>query len=313
MPEHGVFAWLRERRLLVGLAVGFPLVEMAVLAAWGLRSGLSLAGQVTAPGPFGVFHDLRWLFVFHDSTLAFVLGGVVLVAARSLLGALLVRAAWPGTPPPFGVLVRHAATITIVAAVFLSPWVTLLFGAAVIPLSWIYFAAVPPALATVLLLHHGGVDAGWWRRLPPARSAAWMTLAVLVLSLSALGVAGQPAPVAAAVLVGTGLFNAWAWEHSVRVIVTGLPHRSRRLVPVTVLTALLLLAGVVGGSKVGFAARAGQDPGVWVPGGAGAGVRAVLLVGGFASGCCDEGRILRGDEPGWYVEQFSYLGVTAEG
>lgn len=313
MPPSGAFAWFRERRLLVLLAVGLPLAEMAVLTGCGLPSGMGLAGQVTAPGPFGVFHDLRWLFVFHDSILEFGLGATALVALRSLLGALLVRSAWPGRPPPFGVLLRHAVVITVVAAVFLSPWVTLLFGAAVIPLSWLYFAAVPPALATILLLHHGGVDGGWWRRLPPARSAAWIALSFLVLSLSALGVAGQPAPVAVAVLAATGLFNAWAWDHSVRVIVTGLPARSRRLAPVTVATAVLILAGVMLGSQIGFAARGSLDPGVWAAGDPEVGDRAVLLVGGFASGCCDEGPLLQGEAPGLYVEQFSYWGLTAEG
>ena len=301
--------WLRERRLLLALAVGLPLAEMGALAALGLRSGMGLAGQVTAPGPFGVFHDLRLLFVFHDSVLGFVVGAVGLVAGRSLLGALLARAAWPGSPPPFLRVLRHMLVITAAAAVFLSPWVTLLFGAAVIPLSWIYFAALPPAVATILVLHHGGVDGGWWRRLPPARSAAWMALSFLVLSLSALGVAGQPLPVVAAVLVATGLFNAWAWDHSVGVIVTGLPGRSRRWAPVTVVTAVLIFVGVVGGSQIGFAVRAYTDPGTWVSGEPEAGDRAVLLVGGFASGCCDEGPILQGDTPGVYVEQFSYLGA----
>ena len=313
MAGSGITAWLRERRLLLVLSVGLPLAEMGVLAAFGLRSGMGLAGQVTAPGPFGVFHDLRLLFVFHDSIVWFVLGAAALVAGRSLLGALLVRSAWPGRPPPFGLLLRHAVVITVVAAVFLSPWVTLMFGAAVIPLSWIYFAALPPALATILLLHHGGVDGGWWRRLPPARSAAWMGLSFLVLSLSALGVAGQPLPLVAVVLAATGLFNAWAWAHSVGVIVTGLPSRSRRLAPVTVVTAVLVFAVVLGGSQIGFAVRAYPDLGTWAAGAPESGDRAVLLVGGFASGCCDEGPILQGDTPGVYIEQFSYLGLTADG
>ena len=81
----------------------------------------------------------------------------------------------------------------------------------------------------------------------------------------------------------------------------------------TVLTATLVFAVVLGGSQIGFAVRASTDPGVWAPGDPEAGDRAVLLVGGFASGCCDEGPILQGDTPGLYVEQFSYWGLTAEG
>lgn len=313
MPGSGILAWLRERWLLLLLSVALPLAEMGVLVALGIPAGMGLAGQVTAPGPFGVFHDLRWLFVFHDSIIEFVLGAAALVAGRAVLGALLVRSAWPGRAPAFATLVGHSLTITAVAALLLSPWVTLMFGAAVIPLSWLYFAALPPALATILLLHHGGVDGGWWRRLPPARSAAWMGLSFLVLSLSALGVAGQPLPVVAGVLAATGLWNAWAWGHCVRAIAIGLPSRPRRLAPVTVLSATLVFAVVLGGSQIGFAVRATSDPGVWAPGDPEAGDRAVLLVGGFASGCCDEGPILQGEATGLYVEQFSYWGLTAEG
>ena len=59
---------------LVGLAAALPLIEAVVLLALGLRSGMVLAPQASALGPFGVFHDLRWLFVFHGSVWAFVDG-----------------------------------------------------------------------------------------------------------------------------------------------------------------------------------------------------------------------------------------------
>ena len=180
---------LRDRRLLLTLAVGLPLVEVVALALLDIPSGFGLAGQVTAPGPFGVFHDLRWLFVFHDSVAGFVACLLLLIAFRSLLTALLVRSAWPGPPPGFRRLLGYALVSTLVAAVFLSPWVTLLFGAAVVPLSWLFFGALPPALATILILHHMGIDGGWWRRLPPVRSAAWMGLSFLALAgvLAGLG------------------------------------------------------------------------------------------------------------------------------
>jgi hypothetical protein len=280
MTGGGAPTRLRERRLLLSLSVGLPLAEMAVLALLGIPSGRGLAAQVTALGPFGVFHDLRWLFVFHRSVLGFVVGLAVLLALRSLLMALLVRSAWPGRPPRFGVLVGHGLVSTAVVCIFLSPWVTLLFGAAVVPFSWVYFAAVPPAIATIVVFCHGGIDTGWWRRLPPLRAASWAGLSFLALSLCALGV---------------------------------LPARSRRPAPVTVLVGVLVLVVVAGGSSLGFAATGGEDPGVWVAGDVEAGVKAVLLVGGFASGCCEEGPELQGDAPGLYVEQFSYLGRTSTG
>lgn len=313
MAEHDRPIRLRERRLLLTLAVGLPAAEFAALRVLDLPSGLGLAAQVSGPGPFGVFHDLRWLFVFHDSVVTFVVGLSLLVLVRSLLTALFVRSAWPGRPPGFRFLLAHAVLSTTVTALFLSPWVTLLFGAALIPLSWVYFGAVPPAVATILILHHTGIDGGWWRRLPPWRSAAWMGLSFVVLSLSALGTMGRPLPLALTVVVATGLFNAWAWQQSVGAIVQGLPTRSRRLAPVTVMAAASVFLIAWLGSYVGFAARGETDPGAWVAGNARPGVRAVLLVGGFASGCCDEGLRLQGGSTDLYVEQFSYLGMTAEG
>jgi hypothetical protein len=313
MTGGGAPTRLRERRLLLCLSVGLPLAEMAVLGLLGIPSGRGLAAQVTALGPFGVFHDLRWLFVFHRSVLGFAVGLAVLLALRSLLMALLVRSAWPGRPPRFGLLVGHGLVSTAVVCLFLSPWVTLLFGAAVVPFSWVYFAAVPPAIATIVVFCHGGIDTGWWRRLPPLRAASWAGLSFLALSLCALGVAGQSGVVAYAVVAATGFFNAWAWEHAVGAIVVGLPARSRRPAPVTVLVGVLVLVVVAGGSSLGFAATGGEDPGVWVAGDVEAGVKAVLLVGGFASGCCEEGPELQGDAPGLYVEQFSYLGRTSTG
>lgn len=304
---------LRDRRLLLALAVGLPLVEVVTLALLDIPSGFGLAGQVTAPGPFGVFHDLRWLFVFHDSVVGFIACLLLLIAFRSLLTALLVRSAWPGKPPGFRRLLGDALVSTLVAAVFLSPWVTLLFGAAVVPLSWLFFGALPPALATILILHHMGIDGGWWRRLPPFRSAAWMGLSFLALSLSALAVAGRPFFVVLAVVAMTGLFNAWAWYRFEGEIVRGLPARSRRLAPVTVMAALAVFLVALVGSQIGFAARGDADPGVWVACDVRPGVRAVLLVGGFASGCCDEGPKVQAGSDAFYVEQFSYLGLTDQG
>ena len=99
MAEHDRPIRLRERRLLLTLAVGLPAAEFAALRVLDLPSGLGLAAQVSAPGPFGVFHDLRWLFVFHDSVVTFVVGLSLLVLVRSLLTALFVRSAGPGGLP----------------------------------------------------------------------------------------------------------------------------------------------------------------------------------------------------------------------
>jgi hypothetical protein len=302
-----------ERRLLIAVAVGLPLAEAVLLTLLGIPSGMGLAGQVTALGPFGVFHDLRWLFVFHESALSFALGLVALLVLRSLLLTILVRLAWPGSPPSWKTVVGGAFAATVAAVVLLSPWVTLLFGAALLPLSWVFFAALPPALATIAVLHHGGVDRDWWRRLPPARSAAWIGVSFLALSLAALAASGQPPVLAFPATAAAGLFNAWAWHNSVRAIVTGLPVRRRRLVPTTVVVALAILAVVVGGTQIGFAAHGAEDPGGPGTGDIDGGEKAVLLVGGFASGCCDDAVGFQASSPELLIEQFSYVGLDASG
>jgi hypothetical protein len=302
-----------RRDLLAGIAVGVPVLEASLLFALGLTGGLGLAAQATAIGPFGIFHDLRWLFVFHDSVLGFTLGAAVAVSGRALLSAVVVRAAWPeGTPlPRFRTLALHGLAATLAAAVLLSPWVTLLFGAALLPVSWVFFAAVPATLLTILLIHHGGVDTSWWRRLPPLRSMGWIALSFLVLSAVSALVAGR-SPVAAIPLVALGgVFNAWAWRRTVRCIVVRTPARRMAKVPLTSGAVVVLLAVVVGGSWAGFAAAAGapKRPAAAIPD---EGSRAVLVVPGFASDCCDEGLDLAAEAPGLLVEQFSYTGIDRD-
>jgi hypothetical protein len=311
--ETGTGARFRDRRLLIAVSIGLPLGEVVALSALGIPSGVGLAGQATALGPFGVFHDLRWLFVFHASVLSFALGLVALLVLRALLLTVLVRLAWPGSPPSWRSVFGGAFAATGAAVILLSPWVTLLFGAALLPLSWVFFAAVPPALATIVVLHHGGIDRDWWRRLPPARSAAWIGLSFVALSLAALAASGQPAALAFPATAVAGLFNAWAWHRSVRAIVTGLPMRRRNLVPTTGMAAVAILAVVVGGAQIGFAAHGAEDPGGPGPGDVDGGEKAVLLVAGFASGCCDDAVGFQGSSPDLLIEQFSYVGLDPSG
>src|SRR3984893_18970895 len=69
--------------LLLAITVGASSVEAAILLLVAPHSARGLAPQVVAPAPFGVFHDLRWLLVYHRSWLPL---------AGALVGPLLVRA-----------------------------------------------------------------------------------------------------------------------------------------------------------------------------------------------------------------------------
>ena len=68
-----------RRRLIAG-AVALPVVETAILWAVGMETALGIAPQVSAPGPFDVFHDLRWLLVYHRSWLGLLVEGAAFVA-----------------------------------------------------------------------------------------------------------------------------------------------------------------------------------------------------------------------------------------
>src|SRR6266581_2460036 len=191
---------------LLAVCIALPMIEVGLLWGVGLTSALGIAPSVTAPVPFATFHDLRWLMVYHRSWLGFAVEALALLAFRGALTALLVRLAWPGgvARPSPAVLIRNATVFTLVSAVLLIPWVGLLFGLAVMPVSWLFFVAVPPVLAVGLLIHHGVVRAGW--NAPAARTTGWVALTFAVLTLGGAALSASPAGLLLAVVaVGAGL------------------------------------------------------------------------------------------------------------
>lgn len=302
---------LWSRPWLLAVAISGPVLEVGLLWLLGVTSALGIAPGVTAPAPFAAFHDLRWLLVYHRSWPGFVAEALALLAFRGGLNALLVALAWPrGVPrPPAAALLRRVVAFTLLAAMLLAPWAGLLFGLAVMPVSWLFFAAVPPVLAIGLLIHHGVVRNLWRWNPPPPRSAGWMVLSFAVLTLS--GAALSAAPPAARLLVAAaaGLFNAWAWLGIVSVLALA-PRPPRRPVPLVPIALVLLLAVVASGAGLGFrlnaAARASQ-PRVPHP----AAGRPVLVVAGFG-GSWDgvPRRWLDGD---FEARRFSYRGQSASG
>src|SRR6201985_3605476 len=91
--------FLRHRGLILTAAGGAALEgSLLTLLAPNARS---LAPQVTAVPSLAAYHDLRWLFTDTQSWLWF--GGLVAVVlvARALLDATMLRLAWPrGVPAP---------------------------------------------------------------------------------------------------------------------------------------------------------------------------------------------------------------------
>jgi len=192
----------------------------AIVLSYLAPAARPLAPQVTALPPLAAYHDLRWLFAFNQSWLDFTTVLVVLVVVRATVDAVLIQLAWPreSAPAASSLAPRRFLTsgvscivLTVLVGLVLSPVVTLMFGVALLPFSWPYLAAVPILLGTAVALSQGGVGQAWWRRLPPARTAAWVLATFLILSLaSALMVHLDTAGIVA--MAGlAGVLDARAW------------------------------------------------------------------------------------------------------
>jgi hypothetical protein len=238
-----------------------------------------LAPQVTALPPLAAYHDLRWLFAFNQSWVGFAGVFVLLILARSAIDAVLIMLAWPRQMeapgvrrPRFLASLLSCAVLTVLVGLVMSPVVTLMFGVALLPFSWPYLAAVPILLGTAVALSQGGVGQAWWRRLPPARTAAWVITTFGVLSLASELMAHLDTPGIVAVAGLAGVVDARAWygltTAAVRRTMERPPHpwhwraalwRIRQAlgqrthwVPVAPLAAVMVLALVVGTARLAF-------------------------------------------------------------
>ena len=280
MREAGLAGEFFRHRGLIAFSAGGAMAE-AIVLSYLAPSARPLAPQVTALPPLAAYHDLRWLFAFNQSWLGFTAVLVVLVLARAAVDAVLIQLAWPRQPDPavpflapprFLTSVVSCIVLTVLVGLVLSPVVTLMFGVALLPFSWPYLAAVPILLGTAVALSQGGVGQAWWRRLPPARTAAWVLATFLILSLASalmthLDTAGI---VAVAGLAGVadarawyGLTTAavrrsaekplhpWHWRAALEQIRRSLRGRTS-WVPMAPLAAVMVIALVVGVTRLAF-------------------------------------------------------------
>jgi len=298
-------AFVRHRGL-IAFAAGGAMAE-ATLLSFLAPSARPLAPQVTALPPLAAYHDLRWLFAFNQPWLGFTAVLVLLVVARSAVDAVLVMLAWPHEPalprPSFLGSLLSCALLTVLTGLVMSPVVTLMFGVALLPFSWPYLAAVPILLGTAAALSSGGVGQAWWRRLPPARTAAWVIATFGVLSLTSALMTHLDTPGIVAVAGLAGVVDARAWygltAAAVRGAVERPPHpwhwraalwrfrlalRQRTSwVPVAPLAAVLVLALVVGSARLAFTGTVRFDPD-------GGGVAAGAVAGQANDGLAAAGR-----------------------
>ena len=355
-----------RHRGLIAFSAGGAMAE-AIVLSYLAPSARPLAPQVTALPPLAAYHDLRWLFAFNQSWLGFTVVLVLLVLARAGVDAVLIQLAWPRqldstvpslARPRFMTSVVSCIVLTVLVGLVLSPVVTLMFGVALLPFSWPYLAAVPILLGTAVALSQGGVGQAWWRRLPPVRTAAWVITSFLILSLASalmahldtagiVAVAGLAGVVDARAWYGLTAaavrrsvdkpLHPWHWRATLQQIRRSLLDRTS-WVPVAPLAAVMVLALVVGLTRLAFTgtvrfapgtsgvvASADDAAGLIASGGSDQGGGrsktvptakprgAVLVVEGFGSSCCYAADGLRAAEPGMLVRQFSYLGLDAAG
>jgi hypothetical protein len=335
-PEHARRGFAAHRGLMA-VAAGGAMVE-AVLVALAAPASRALAPQVTALAPLAVFHDLRWLDRYGGSWASFCAVLATVVVARTLLDAVLARLAWPGDrrPPRTAALLGGSAAATVLAAVLLSPLVTVAFGVALLPFSWPLLAALPVLLLITSLLSHGGTVPWWWRVLPAGRAVSWSLADFAVLSAAAALAGWLPTWWAVPVAGLAGLFNARAWYGvTTAMAAAGAPARLRvprpaRYLPVAPLAVLAAVTLVIGIARVTFSAAAGgrhaatataalgvaPAPAPTTGTGAGPvrpGAPAVLDVEGFGSSCCYPSATLRALSVGGIAQQFSYLGLDRAG
>ncbi|MCW3813791.1 lysophospholipase [Micromonospora sp. DR5-3] len=230
---------------LLVLAALPPVVEATVLNVVGFRAAEGMAPQITAVWPYDTYHDLRWLFVYHDSWPGFALGMVALVLFRASLTAGLVALSWPRQVPwpGLGWLVRRNLVLTVVIAAVVSPWAALSMAASVVALSWLLFASLVPLFLLAPFLQRAAVRGAWWRGLPSIELVGWSLLNFVVLTVGG-GVVwviplGWDVPVAAV----AGLINGLLWQRTVAAAL--LPRRAVKWARVPVAPLAVLLVFVV--------------------------------------------------------------------
>ena len=341
LPTGG---FLRHRGLILAAAGGA--VAEAGLLTLVAPEARPVAPQVSALPVLAAYHDLRWLFIGSQSWIEFTGILLAVLVARSAADTALLRLAWPRElrPPKLNRAFLSCMALTALAWLLLSPAVTLAYGAAVLPFSWPFLAALPIILGITAALSHGGVIVAWWSRLPPLRSVLWLLGSFLMLSAAAAAIGHLGTAAALGVSALAGLVNARAW-YGLAAVASRLHQRSPGSVPARVLfglpfaplAAIMALALVVGVARLMFtgtiqlpiSTSASPSAAANVVAGASAGGpaagrtthpavtaltgAAVLVVSGWGSSCCDAEDGLRAAMPGAFVRQFSYVGLDSRG
>ncbi|MEU1811793.1 esterase/lipase family protein [Micromonospora aurantiaca (nom. illeg.)] len=281
------------------------LLRMGFVAAEGL------APQAAAVWPYDTYHDLRWLYVYHDSVMHFLLWLGLLVVARGLFHTILVMLAWPKQVhrPAMWWLVRRNLGVALLVAVLVSPWALLSVAASVVSLSWVLLASLLPMFLLAPFLQRATVVDPWWRGLPSKRLVGWSLLNFVVLTVAGAVCWIVPGWWMVLIAAAAGMVNGLLWKQVVKAALL-VPRARFSSVPATpIVTVMALLAplivavvvAVVPGRLVRTEALLLDRP---LPNGV---THAVIVLAGHGTRYDGE------QPPDLRVQRFSYRGLDAAG
>lgn len=289
-------------------------LEALLVVLFGPPAAAALAPQVVGPAPFGVFHDLRWLLVYHSSWFGFAAALWFVLGVRTALDAALTRAAWPREidVPPWRAHLRSSLAFTAVQAVVLFPFAALTFSMAVTSLSWLFYVAVPVMVMIGLLVHHGTVEPTWLRDAPNRASVTAFLWAFVILTAGGALIAVAPSWSRPSIAGAVGACVAWSRTRIVHALAGRVVTRTRRH-PFALVGIAAAVVLVIGGTAIGFtvaiAVESGRTPLPEVR--ANAAGPPVLVVKGFNS---EWDGITRQWVDGRYrIARFSYAGLDEQG
>nr|WP_232533930.1 hypothetical protein [Plantactinospora sp. KBS50] len=286
-------------------------VESVALAAVGFPAAQGFAPQATAVWPYDIFHDLRWILVYHDTGWLFLAEYLAVIGLRGVLTAVTVALAWPAEVPrpTLRSLLGRNTAVAAVAVLILSPWAALSVGASVVSLSWYVFASLLPVILLAPFMQRAGVGPGWWRGLPSIELFGWPLLNFWLLTLGGALIWTVPnwlnAPTAALLGVANGLL----WRRTVRAAV--LPARRIRwrrvpVAPIMIVLTLLAPAAVRDAVMVGLGAQRELQIPIFQQELPDSVDHAVIVVAGYNSSYAGRPAV----DPN--VEHFSYRGLDAQ-
>ncbi len=258
----------RSRRLvLLFLLCAMPAAVEAYLLRYVavLRTSVQVSPQISALWPYGSFHDLRWVLVYHRSWAQFVAFSLAAIVLRGVYCGILIGVAWPRDVPRPGmdVLIRRSVDAAAVFGAVLSPWAALSVALSDVSLGVFLLGEVAPLLVLAPFLQRAGMVPAWWRGLPTAATVAISVLKIILLTVGGGLVGRVPDGWEVVCAAAIGGFNGFLWDLAVHVGVRARPVHWGRIpvspIAVAVVAALMFALGSVSQRGVDRA-QAGEPP-----------------------------------------------------